>query len=59
MRCALRIGVDRGCLVGVLHRCAVIIGGEGMVIGGEAVVWVSLRHCDWPRERGVGSDVPL
>ena len=37
MRCALRIGLDRGCLGGDLCRCAVGIGGEG-------VVWVALCH---------------
>ena len=60
--CALRIGLYWGCLVGVGRRCAVVIGGEGMV-------WVSLCRCDWQESvvwgvalcdwDCVGSAVPL
>ena len=29
------------------------------MIGGEGVVWVALRHCDWQVGCRVGSAVPL
>ena len=34
MRCAVRIGVDRSCLVGALRRCGVGIGRRRVVSGG-------------------------
>ena len=66
MRCALRIGVDRGRLGGDLCRCAVGIGGGRVVSDalcrcdwGERVVWVALCRCDWRARRRVGSAAPL
>ena len=52
MRCALRIGLDQGCLVAVSPRCA-------MEIGGGRVVSDALCRGDWWWACRVGGAVPL
>ena len=62
MRCALRIGVDRGRLREDLSRCAVDWPGSGLSGGSVTSLcrcMVALCRWDWRGRRRMGGAVPL